>query len=159
MIEILKEIDIDIDIKRCEDVIRENNYLEIVIAIEEISDKYRNKISHMSENENNVVWNYNRKNLEEIEKHLISYKEELILKEKERTIAEKLANIKVYIEENNVKNKNIILENIDFMEEINNKDITLDEKWMELKKSLDLIKSFSREISIYILEIIILIAK
>ncbi|MEG1410143.1 MAG: hypothetical protein RSD36_09920 [Terrisporobacter sp.] len=157
MIEILKEI--DIDIKRCEDVIRENNYLEIVIAIEEISDKYRDKISHMSENENNVVWNYNRKNLEEIEKHLISYKEELILKEKERTIAEKLANIKVYIEENNVKNKNIILENIDFMEEINNKDITLDEKWMELKKSLDLIKSFSREISIYILEIIILIAK
>ena len=32
------------DIKRCEDVLIENNYLEIVITIEELHDKYKNDI-------------------------------------------------------------------------------------------------------------------
>lgn len=65
MLDILK--DIDIDIKRCEDVIRENNYLEIVIATEELNDKYKNKIISLSKNDSDVVWHYSRKNLEIIE--------------------------------------------------------------------------------------------
>ena len=50
----IKEIDFDLD--RCEKVLRENDYMEIVIAIEELQDKYRDKIAHISENENNIVW-------------------------------------------------------------------------------------------------------
>ena len=36
--------DVNLDLERCERVIKENNYLEIIIAIEEIQDKYRGKI-------------------------------------------------------------------------------------------------------------------
>ncbi|KHS56054.1 hypothetical protein QX51_15955 [Terrisporobacter othiniensis] len=50
-----KEIDFDLD--RCEKVLRENDYMEIVIAIEELQDKYRDKIDYIIENENNVIWN------------------------------------------------------------------------------------------------------
>jgi len=35
---------LDQDIKRCEDVLKLNNYLEIVIAVEELMDKYRDHI-------------------------------------------------------------------------------------------------------------------
>ena len=66
-----KEIDFDLD--RCEKVLRENDYMEIVIAIEELQDKYRDKIDYIIENENNVVWNYSRKDLEKIEKYLGDY--------------------------------------------------------------------------------------
>ena len=48
-----KEIDFDLD--RCEKVLRENDYMEIVIAIEELQDKYRDKIDYIIENENNVL--------------------------------------------------------------------------------------------------------
>ena len=71
-----KEIDFDLD--RCEKVLRENDYMEIVIAIEELQDKYRDKIDYIIENENNVVWNYSRKDLEKIEKYLGDYKKEMI---------------------------------------------------------------------------------
>ena len=36
--------DITLDLERCNKVIKENNYLEIIIAIEELQDKYKDKI-------------------------------------------------------------------------------------------------------------------
>lgn len=155
MIDILKEV--DIDIKRCEDVIKENNYLEIVIAIEELNDKYRARISELSNGEFDNVWNYSKKDLENIEKSLIKYKEEIIEKNKNKTIKEKLDDLIQYLNNNNIKNKDELIKEINLIEDIYYKEISLDKKWNELKISLDIIKTIDREVGIYILEIILLI--
>lgn len=155
MIDILKEV--DIDIKRCEDVIKENNYLEIVIAIEELNDKYRARISELSNGEFDNVWNYSKKDLENIEKSLIKYKEEIIEKNKNKTIKEKLDDLIQYLNNNNIKNKDELIKEINLIEDIYYKEISLDKKWNELKMSLDIIKTIDREVGIYILEIILLI--
>ena len=39
--------DITLDLERCNKVIKENNYLEIIIAIEELQDKYKDKIKNI----------------------------------------------------------------------------------------------------------------
>ena len=57
--------DVNNDLERCKKVLKENNYLEIIIAIEELQDKYRSSIKEISE-ANNVVWNYSKKDLENI---------------------------------------------------------------------------------------------
>lgn len=155
MIDILKEV--DIDIKRCEDVIKENNYLEIVIAIEELNDKYRARISELSNGEFDNVWNYSKKDLENIEKSLIKYKEEIIEKNKNKSIKEKLDDLIQYLNNNNIKNKDELIKEINLIEDIYYKEISLDKKWNELKISLDIIKTIDREVGIYILEIILLI--
>ena len=158
MLDILK--DIDIDIKRCEDVIRENNYLEIVIATEELNDKYKNKIISLSKNDSDVVWHYSRKNLEIIEDHLKKYKEEIILKEKNKTICEKLSDLREYLNLEKNLNNDIIIEIIDKIEETHyNSNLTLDEKYKDIMKYLEIIKNMKREIGIFILEIIVLILK
>lgn len=152
-----KEIDFDLD--RCEKVLRENDYMEIVIAIEELQDKYRDKINYIIENENNVVWNYSRKDLEKIEKYLGDYKKEMIQKEKLKNIYEKLEDLRMYIKDNNIKNKEDIKGIINLIEEVNNKDINLDEKYEELKVCFDILKYIDRKMSLYILELITLVIK
>lgn len=152
-----KEIDFDLD--RCEKVLRENDYMEIVIAIEELQDKYRDKIDYIIENANNVVWNYSRKDLEKIEKYLGDYKKEMIQKEKLKNIYEKLEDLRVYIKDNNMKNKEDIKGIINLIEEVNNKDINLDEKYEELKVCFDILKYIDRKMSLYILELITLVIK
>ena len=79
MINILNEL--DLDIKRCENVLIENDYLEIVIAIEELHDKYKNTIDSISNINSNVVWNYSKKDIENIQRSLRDYKDEIILRE------------------------------------------------------------------------------
>ena len=151
--------ELDLDIKRCENVLRENNYLEIVIAIEELHDKYKDIIDSISKISSNVVWNYSKKDIENIQKSLREYKEELVLKEKQKSIEEKIKDLKLYIEENNILEKNNLLEVIKSIEEINNKDLNSDEKWNKLKECLDIIKNQEREIGTKLLEIIVLVSK
>lgn len=151
--------ELDLDIKRCENVLRENNYLEIVISIEELHDKYKDIIDSISKISSNVVWNYSKKDIENIQKSLREYKEELVLKEKQKSIEEKIKDLKLYIEENNILEKNNLLEVIKSIEEINNKDLNSDEKWNKLKECLDIIKNQEREIGTKLLEIIVLVSK
>ena len=151
--------ELDLDIKRCENVLRENNYLEIVIAIEELHDKYKDIIDSISKISSNVVWNYSKKDIENIQKSLREYKEELVLKEKQKSIEEKIKDLKLYIEENNILEKNNLLEVIKSIEEINNKDLNSDEKWNKLKECLDIIKNQERQIGTKLLEIIVLVSK
>lgn len=148
----IKEIDIDLD--RCEKVLKENDYMEIVIAIEELQDKYRDKVDDISENENNIVWNYSKKDLEKIEKSLMNYKQGMIIKEKQKNIYEKVHDLRIYIKENDIQYRKDIEETINLIEEVNNKDISLDEKYDQLKKCFDLLKKLDRNISIYLLELI-----
>ena len=160
--------ELDLDIKRCENVLIENNYLETVIAIEELHDKYKDIIDSVSNVTSNVVWNYSKKDIENIQKSLKEYKEELILREKQKSIEEKVQDLKLYIEKNNtLENENIVkvikdinlIEVIKSIEEINDSDLNLDEKWNKLKGCLDIIKNQEREIGTKLLEIIVLVSK
>jgi len=151
--------EIDLDIKRCETVLIENDYLEVVIAIEELHDKYKNTIENISKINNNVVWNYSKKDIEYIKNILINYKEELILKENQKTIQEKIKDIKKYIENKYILEKDNLIEVINTIENINSEELDLDIKWDKLKKYLNLIKNQEREIGTKILELIVLISK
>lgn len=151
--------EIDLDIKRCETVLIENDYLEVVIAIEELHDKYKNTIENISKINNNVVWNYSKKDIEYIKNILINYKEELILKENQKTIQEKIKDIKNYIENKYILEKDNLIEVINTIENINSEELDLDIKWDKLKKCLELIKNQEREIGSKILELIVLISK
>lgn len=70
--------ELELDINRCRLLIKENNYLEIVIAIEELHDKYKNNIKEIANTNSNIVWNYSKRDIENIEKYLTNYKEELL---------------------------------------------------------------------------------
>lgn len=151
--------DITLDLERCNKVIKENNYLEIIIAIEELQDKYKDKIKNISENSNNVVWNYSIKDLKNIKNYLIDYEEKLILEKKLESIHEKISNIKVYLKNNKIKNEDGLIEMINHIEEVNKENLTLDEKYEKLKVYFEYIKSFNRYIATYILELIALVIK
>ena len=79
MLNLIEEI--NVDLTRCKKVIDENNYLETVIAIEELQDKYRDKIKSLDEKSKDIVWNYSMKDLVNIKDSLIEYREEIIEKE------------------------------------------------------------------------------
>ena len=147
--------DIRLDLERCNKVIKENNYLEIIIAIEELQDKYKDKIKNISENSNNVVWNYSIKDLKNIKNYLIDYEEKLILEKK----LESIYDIKVYLKNNKIKNEDVLIEMINHIEEVNKENLTLDEKYEKLKVYFEYIKSFNRYIATYILELIALVIK
>lgn len=151
--------EVEFDLNRCEEVLKNNDYMEVVIAIEELQDKYRNKINNISENENNVVWNYSKKDLEKIKTYLFDYKKEMIKEEKLKNIEEKLKDFKLFIKENNVKYKNDLEEIINLIEDINNKDISLDEKYEKLKVCFNLLKKTDRKTSMHMLELIALSIK
>ena len=151
--------DIRLDLERCNKVIKENNYLEIIIAIEELQDKYKDKIKNISENSNNVVWNYSIKDLKNIINYLIDYEEKLILEKKLESIYEKISDIKVYLKNNKIKNEDVLIEMINHIEEVNKENLTLDEKYEKLKVYFEYIKSFNRYIATYILELIALVIK
>ncbi len=151
--------EIDLDIKRCETVLIENDYLEVVIAIEELHDKYKNTIGNISKINNNVVWNYSKKDIEYIKNTLINYKEELIFEENQKTIEEKIKDIKDYIDNKYILEKDKLIEVINTIENINSEELDLDIKWDKLKKCLELIKNQEREIGTKILELIVLISK
>ena len=149
--------DVNLDLERCERVIKENNYLEIIIAIEEIQDKYRGKIKNIGEESNNVVWNYSIKDLKNIKNYLIDYKEKLLLEKKFENIHEKICQIKVYLKNNEVNDEENLMKIVNCIEEVNSKNLTLDERYEKLKVYFELIKYFDRNIAIYILELITLV--
>lgn len=151
--------DVNLDLERCERVIKENNYLEIIIAIEEIQDKYRGKIKNIGEESNNVVWNYSIKDLKNIKNYLIDYKEKLLLEKKFENIHEKICQIKVYLKNNEVNDEENLMKIVNCIEEVNSKNLTLDEKYEKLKVYFEYIKSFNRYIATYILELIALVIK
>ena len=132
--------ELDLDIQRCEAVLRENNYLEIVIAIEELHDKYKDTIDSISNISNDVVWNYSKKDIENIKNYLKDYKETIIFNDRQKNIYEKLEDLKRYINYKDILNKYKLVEFINIIENINKEDLNLDEKWDKLKWCFELIK-------------------
>ena len=147
------------DIKRCEDVLIENNYLEIVITIEELHDKYKNDIVNISNIDNSVVWNYSKKDIQNILNYLKDYKDEIIFENNQKNIEEKIKELKTYIQKNDILEKNKLIEAINIIKNINSNDLDLNIKWKKLQSLLDLIQKQEREIGIKLLEIIVLVSK
>ena len=147
------------DIKRCEDVLIENNYLEIVITIEELHDKYKNDIVNISNIDNSIVWNYSKKDIQNILNYLKDYKDEIIFENNQKNIEEKIKELKTYIQKNDILEKNKLIEVINIIKNINSNDLDLNIKWKKLQSLLDLIQNQEREIGIKLLEIIVLVSK
>ncbi|HSQ89018.1 hypothetical protein [Romboutsia sp.] len=128
-------IELDKNIKRCEDVLKENNYLEIVIAVEELTDKYKACIENI-ENNNDKVWNYTKKDLENIKEKLCLHKEKLVIEHQKSMILNMFDDMKKLVQINEDLPKDKIKEVIDIInkiEETNNKNISIDKKWIELR--------------------------
>ena len=147
------------DIKRCEDVLIENNYLEIVITIEELHDKYKNDIVNISNIDNSIVWKKNKKDIQNILNYLKDYKDEIIFENNQKNIEEKIKELKTYIQKNDILEKNKLIEAINIIKNINSNDLDLNIKWKKLQSLLDLIQNQEREIGIKLLEIIVLVSK
>lgn len=137
---------LDKDIKRCETVLKENNYLEIVIAVEELIDKYKLKIDNINL-DNDRVWNYSKKDLETIKERLIQFRNEHKVEITVNGILKNLVDIKEIEEYKLEEVKNIIIE----IEKIHNSDDIIEDKWNHLKQYL----SYACNENIYIAQSII----
>lgn len=147
-------ITLDTDIKKCEETLRLNNYLEIVIVIEETIDKYKDKIDGINI-DSDRIWNYSKKDLENILNKLRIEKEKII-NEYIQTNIKTINNIdNVYysikneIEENKDLSDNKKNDNLAILEDIYNigKDNkTKQEKWENLKSYI--IKVSDKEVYI-----------
>lgn len=145
---------LDTDIKKCEEALRLNNYLEIVIVIEETIDKYKDKIDGINI-DSDRIWNYSKKDLENILNKLRIEKEKII-NEYIQTNIKTINNIdNVYysikneIEENKDLSYNKKNDNLAILEDIYNigKDNkTKQEKWENLKSYI--IKVSDKEVYI-----------
>lgn len=147
-------ITLDTDIKKCEETLRLNNYLEIVIVIEETIDKYKDKIDGINI-DSDRIWNYSKKDLENILNKLRIEKEKIIKQYIETNI--KTINnidnvyysIKNEIEDNKDLSDNKKNDNLAILEDIYNigKDNkTKQEKWENLKSYI--IKVSDKEVYI-----------
>lgn len=145
---------LDTDIKKCEETLRLNNYLEIVIVIEETIDKYKDKIDGINI-DSDRIWNYSKKDLENILNKLRIEKEKIIKQYIETNI--KTINnidnvyysIKNEIEDNKDLSYNKKNDNLAILEDIYNigKDNkTKQEKWENLKSYI--IKVSDKEVYI-----------
>ena len=145
---------LDTDIKKCEEALRLNNYLEIVIVIEETIDKYKDKIDGINI-DSDRIWNYSKKDLENILNKLRIEKEKIIKQYIETNI--KTINnidnvyysIKNEIEDNKDLSDNKKNDNLAIFEDIYNigKDNkTKQEKWENLKSYI--IKVSDKEVYI-----------
>lgn len=157
----MKELieNIDNDIKRCENNLKENDFLEMVIIIEELYDKYKNNINFIDTIPKDIVWKYNKRDLEIINKNLKEYKKRVLSKYKRNDFNSKIEKLKNKIINVDKKSKDNLLKIIKELECLIDEEITLDEKWNEVKKYMNYIQYQKRDIASDFLEIVNYIIK
>lgn len=156
-------INLNSDIKRCEEVLRMNNYLEIVIVLEEIIDKYNDKIDNIAI-ENDRIWNYSKKDLENITDKLIVKRDEIINEYiyNSITIDSFIKNVKeILLQNKNMSEdkKHEVLDKINEIYNIYKANIDKNLKWEELKIYLIWASKQDLYISKNIIELINLVIK
>lgn len=157
MIELIDNL--DKDIKRCEDSLLEDDFLEIVIVIEELHNKYKNNIEKISNIEKDVVWKYTKSDLVSIKDCLNEYRVKILKEENEKSLDTKIKDFKEIVKESEVLDKKEILKVLESIEEVRSKNLTLDEKWDSLKNSLSFIHTQERFIAKDFLDILYLAIK
>lgn len=127
---------LDLDIKKCEESLKINNLLEIVIIIEEMIDKYKNQINNLSALEKNNVWAYKKKDLEDLKVYLENYKNKLTSEYKILALEEVFQNSMSEIEINNslsIDKKIEVINIIGRIKSISLNEKSMVEKWDELR--------------------------
>lgn len=141
---------LDKDIKRCESILRENNYIEIVIALEELVDKYKTSIEGIDIGiDRGRVWNYSKKDLENLKDRLIRYRND--------NIAELMfSSVRRYLDKSTVldSKKKEVQNILDEIEDIYNEKNSKEEKWEKLKKYLLWVSNQDVKIATKIISII-----
>jgi hypothetical protein len=158
---------LDKDIKRCEDVLKLNNYLEIVIAVEELMDKYRGHIEGLG-SDNDRVWNYSKKDLENIMEKLKLHRDNLIKDYNETRINNISIDIESIIkntkdevqhsEELSIDKRREVIEILNGIDEIINEKISTHEKWFKLRIYMNYLSTEDTNIAtkiIYIINIVL----
>ena len=120
---------------------------------------FLNYNSNISNIDNSIVWNYSKKDIQNILNYLKYYKDEIIFENNQKNIEEKIKELKTYIQKNDILEKNKLIEAINIIKNINSNDLDLNIKWKKLQSLLDLIQKQEREIGIKLLEIIVLVSK
>lgn len=153
---------LDKDIKRCEDVLKMNNYLEVVIAVEELFDKYKGIIKDIG-SDNDRVWNYSKKDLENIMNKLKLHRDKFIDDYNESRISSSI-NLKIMFDstKDEIKNNNTlskekvqeVLGLLNNIEKISNEKISINEKWIKLRLYMNLISKEDVNIACKIINII-----
>ena len=98
-------VELEKDIKRCEETLQLNNLLETAIIIEEVIDKYKNKIDDVPKGKDRV-WDYKKEDMinliEILENHKSKLSDDILNKLlKEKSISYLLNKIEEKINENN----------------------------------------------------------
>ncbi|MEG2788237.1 MAG: hypothetical protein RR942_10480 [Romboutsia sp.] len=156
-------ITLNSDIKICEETLRTNDYLEIVITLEEILDKYKDKLDGINI-ENNRVWNYNKKDLEKITNKLRDKRDEIVNDYiyNIKNVDNMVKAIKNNIESNEnlpFDKKDKVIKIIEEIYCISKEDINKNLKWDKLKKYLIWATYNELYISMNIIELINLVIK
>lgn len=151
------------DIKRCNEVLSTNDYLEIVIVLEELNDKYDGTLECPFKN-NTRVWNYTKKDLENLTNKLTEKRDEIINEYIYTNIDIKyiLENMKSDVCINNKLEcieKEEIINILDSIYVIYKEKISTELKWEKLKKYIVLASSKNLYLGSKILELINLIIK
>ena len=133
---------LNLDIRKCEEALKLNNLLEMVIIIEEMIDKYKNKINSLSSLEKNNVWSYNKKDLDKLTEYLNEYKKNLTNEYKISTLKKVFDDSVNEIESNTYLSIDKKLEVIDIINNIKNISFSYEskeEKWEKIKYYIDYI--------------------
>lgn len=141
---------LDSDIKRCEEVLKDNNYLEIVIAVEELLDKYKDNIEDIGTSSDRV-WNYSKKDLENIMDKLKVHRNKFIDNYNESRTKTPSIDLETMFNKiiSQVKNNKElskekieeVIEKVEFIKKISDENIGLDEKWDRIRQHIIWISS------------------
>ena len=148
---------LNLDIHKCEEALKLNNLLEMVIVIEEMIDKYKNKINNLSSLEKNNVWSYNKKDLDKLNGYLNEYKNNLTNEYKISTLKKAFDDSVNEIESNTYLSIDKKLEVIDIINNIKNISFSYEsaeEKWEKIKYYTDYISKEEFTIASNLIQII-----
>ena len=133
---------LDLDIKKCEESLKLNNLLEMVIIIEEMIDKYKNQINNLSSLEKNNVWSYKKKDLEDLNEYLNEYKNNLTSEYKISVLREVFNDSVSEIESNtslSIDKKLEVTDIINSIKDISFNNQSVEEKWEEVRTYINYI--------------------
>lgn len=133
---------LDLDIKKCEESLKLNNLLEMVIIIEEMIDKYKNQINNLSSLEKNNVWSYKKKDLEDLNEYLNEYKNKLTSEYKISVLREVFNDSVSEIESNtslSIDKKLEVTDIINSIKDISFNNQSVEEKWEEVRTYINYI--------------------
>ena len=133
---------LDLDIKKCEEALKLNNLLEMVIIIEEMIDKYKNQINNLSSLEKNNVWSYKKKDLEDLNEYLNEYKNKLTNEYKISALKEVFDDSVSEIESNtslSIDKKLEVTDIINSIKYISFNSKSVEEKWEEIRSYINYI--------------------